>query len=460
MGEGVLSRGGGARRTVGGPPSGFIREGDVLTCRGVSLEAVAEEFGTPLYVYDARGVEERVLRFTSAFASIPFLLAYAVKANGNLALLDRIGALGAGADIVSLGELHRALTAGIPPDRIVFAGVGKTEEEMGAGMDAGILAFHVESEGELDLLARVAAGRGERAPITLRVNPDVDTPTPHAYTRTGHAASKFGIPLGEAEALYRERRDDPNLRFLGIAVHIGSQIVEPEPYLHTLETVLGAIDRLQEDGIRLEYLDLGGGFGVGYDGEPGFDLETLAGEVTSRIAPRGLRLILEPGRAITGESGVLLTRVLYLKRSGGKTFVITDGGMTELLRPSHYGGFHRITPVRRRPGAPREVVDVVGPICETGDFLALDRALDLPEPGDLLAVETSGAYGFTMSSNYNARRRPAEVLVDAGRSFLVRRREALEELVRGEVIPPREGASDPALAPSASTDPATRGDDR
>ncbi|MEX0856435.1 MAG: diaminopimelate decarboxylase, partial [Gemmatimonadota bacterium] len=378
MGAGVLT----AVGEEGRLPSGFERVDGALTCRGVALEEVAARFGTPLYVYDVAGVEARVRRFQRAFSGIEFLLAYAAKANGSLALLNRIAALGAGADIVSHGELFRALRAGVPADRIVFAGVGKREEELVAGLEAGILAFHVESAGELALLAEVAGRMGKSAPLSLRVNPDIDSPTPHAYTRTGHAASKFGIPLGEAEALYREHFGDPRLDFRGIAVHIGSQIVEPEPYLNALDAVLGIVDRLTADGLTLGYLDLGGGFGVGYDGEEGFDLDRLTEAVTSRLLPRGLRLILEPGRAIVGESGILLTRVLFVKQAGGKTFVVTDGGMTELLRPSHYGGFHRIVPVRDRAGAPAVVSDIVGPICETGDFLALDRPLPLPEPGD------------------------------------------------------------------------------
>jgi len=443
VGEGILTPEGPVV-----PPRGFTRVRGALTCRGIPLESIAAQFGTPLYVYDSEGIQSRVRRFQQAFGDIPFLLAYAVKANGSLALLNRVGALGGGADIVSLGELRRALRSGIPADRIVFAGVGKTDEEMTAALEAGILAIHVESEGELELLSRVAARMGTVARVSLRVNPDVDSPTPHAYTRTGHATSKFGIPLAEAEELYRSHRDNSNLDFRGIAVHIGSQIIESEPYLRTLDTVLGVVDRLAADGIDLEYLDLGGGFGVGYDGEPGFDLDALAHRVVERLAPRKLQLILEPGRAITGEAGVLLTRVLYRKVSGGKTFVVTDGGMTELLRPSHYGGFHRITPVHEREGSPMVVADIVGPICETGDFLALDRPIPLPEPGDLLAVETAGAYGFTMASNYNARRRPAEVMVEGGEALLIRRRETVDDLLRGEEIPTPHAPSISAEQPA------------
>jgi diaminopimelate decarboxylase len=425
VGEGVL--------TVA--ETGFTRDEGVLECRGVSLEALAREHGTPLFVYDAEGIASRIRRFQEAFDGIDLLLAYSVKANGNLALLNRIGCLGAGADIVSRGELHRALAAGIPADRIVYAGVGKGEEEMVAGLEAGIRAFHVESEGELDLLEEVAARLGRPARVAVRVNVDVASPTPHEYTRTGHSASKFGIPSERALELYRERWDSPSLDFVGIDVHIGSQIMEVAPYLEALSAVLEMVDRLRDEGKALGYLDLGGGFGVAYEGGPPFPLDELAAAVIPLLRERGMGLVLEPGRSLVGEAGVLLTRVRYLKESGGKRFVITDAGMTELIRPSHYQGFHRISPVRLRPGAPAVVVDVVGPICETGDFLARDREIPLPEPGDLLAVETVGAYGFTMASNYNARRRPAEILVEEGRAHLVRRRETLEDLTRGEEIP-------------------------
>lgn len=404
---------------------------------GVSLEALAREHGTPLYVYEAGAVEARVRAYQEAFAGqdgVDFLLAYSVKANGNLAILNRIGALGAGADIVSGGELARALAAGIPGERIVFAGVGKTPAEMEAALDAGIHSFHVESEGELRALAQVAEARGVRAPVGIRVNPDIETNTPHAYTRTGHAATKFGIAVAEARDLYREAAGMPGIELRGIDVHIGSQIVEVEPYARALQTVLAMVDELARGGIRLSYVDLGGGFGVGYDGSPGLPPGEVARLVVPPLRERGLRLILEPGRSIVGEAGVLLTRVLYVKEAGGKNFAITDAGMTELLRPSHYDGWHRIVPVRARGGTPTPV-EVVGPVCETGDFLARDRSMPLPEPGELLAVATAGAYGFTMASNYNARPRPAEVLVENGTSHLIRRRESLEDLMRGESIP-------------------------
>lgn len=433
MGEGLLSP-----DPVAAPSSasaGFERRGGVLTCRGVPLDELAREHGTPLYVYDMDGVAERLARFRGAFADADLLVAYSVKANGNLALLSRLGRLGAGADIVSLGELHRALNAGIAPDRIVYAGVGKGEDELEAGLEAGILAFHVESEGELDALERVAARMGRPAPVSLRVNPDVLSPTPHEYTRTGHSETQFGIPHGRALEIYRERWDSPWIAFRGIDVHIGSQIMETAPYVAALREVLEMADELAGEGRRVTYLDLGGGFGVPYEGGEGFPFEELAREIVPPLRARGLRLVLEPGRSLVAEAGVLVTRVRYLKEAGTKRFVIVDGGMTELLRPSHYGGYHRIVPVVERTDATTVRVDVVGPACETGDFLARGRELPVPEPGELLAVEATGAYGFTMASNYNARRRPAEVLVEDARAHLVRRRETLDDLVRGEEIP-------------------------
>lgn len=422
---------------------GFTRKGAVLHCRDLSLEALAERFGTPLYLYDSEGIAAGVRAFQSAFQGVDFLLAYSVKANGNLAILDRIRALGAGADIVSGGELHRALTAGIPSERIVFAGVGKSEEEMASALKAGIYAFHVESAGELRLLESVAARLDLIAPVGIRVNPDVVSPTPHEYTRTGHAASKFGIPVEQALELYRRAREYPHLNLRGIDVHIGSQIVEVAPYLEALDAVLAMVDELGAEGLVFEYLDLGGGFGVGYEGEAGLPLDALARAVVPRLASRGLRLLVEPGRSVVGPAGALLTRVRFRKRSGGKTFVITDGGMTELLRPSHYGGWHRIESVTRRDDAPVAPVDVVGPVCETGDFLARDREMSVSEPGDLLAVGMAGAYGFAMASNYNARLRPAEVMVEEGQAHLIRRRETLDDLLRGEVIPPRTSTPQP-----------------
>jgi diaminopimelate decarboxylase len=414
----------------------FPRLGGKLHCGPFGLDELAERFGTPLYVYALDHVEARFRAFRDAFAEVDPLIAYSVKANGNLALLNRLAHLGAGADIVSLGELFRARRAGIPAERIVFAGVAKSEEEIEAGLREGILAFNVESPGELERLEAVAGRMGARAPIAVRLNPDIHSPTPHEYTRTGHAATKFGVPADEAVAMYERAAASAHLEAVGIDVHIGSQISDGAPYVEALGRVAELLPRLPGGGRDLRLLDLGGGFGVAYEGErPGLEPDVLAAALLPGLRSLGLRLVLEPGRALVGEAGVLLTRVQYLKRAGDKVFVIVDGGMTELIRPSHYGGYHAIEPVLARPDDEPTPVDVVGPICETGDFLARDRTLPLPRPGDVLAVRMAGAYGFAMASNYNARRRPAEALVEGDQVHLVRRQETLEDLVRGEVIP-------------------------
>ena len=414
----------------------FPRRGGDLRCGGLGVQEVAGRFGTPLYIYDASVVDDRVRAFQEAFREVDFLLAYSVKANGNLALLNRVGRLGAGADIVSGGELYRALEAGIPADRIVFAGVGKRAPEMEAALEAGIRAFHVESRAELVLLEGVARDAGTPAPVSVRLNPDVHAPTPHSYTRTGHASSKFGVPVEEAMELYRRARESDALTVRGVDVHIGSQIDEVEPYEQALDAALEMLGALRDEGIEPEYVDLGGGFAVpeGPDRD-GFDLEGFADVVVPRIREAGVQLVLEPGRSVVGEAGILVTRVLHVKEQGGKTFVVTDGGMTDLLRPSHYGGYHEIEPVTSHPERIVDEVDVVGPICETGDFLGQDRELALPHPGDLLAVRNAGAYGFVMAMHYNGRPRPAEVLVEGDAAVLIRSRETYADLIRGEFIP-------------------------
>ncbi len=426
------------------PP--FPRVGGVLHCGPHALDGLAREHGTPLYVYDADRALERLRTLEEAFgpaaaaAAAPrstptprrLLVAYSVKANPNLALLRLFARSGAGADIVSGGELYAALHAGFPPGRIVFAGVGKTRREMRYGLESGIRSFHVEGAQELEALARVAAGMGRKAPVAIRVNPDVDSPT-HEFTRTGHAAAKFGVPPREALELYRRVAEDPCLRAAGVDVHIGSQLRDGRPFLRALDVMLEVADRVHHElGIVLRYADLGGGFGIADAEAEELDVRALGSEVAGRLQGRGLELIIEPGRFLVGDAGVLVTRVLYVKRSGAKTFVVTDAGMTELIRPSHYGGAHAISPVHQNGHGEEEVVDVVGPVCEQGDFLARDRLLPLPPPGALLCVHQAGAYGFTMASNYNSRPRPAEVLVHGGRATLVRRRERYSDLLRGQ----------------------------
>jgi len=411
----------------------FSRIGSELYCEGVPLAALAERYGTPLYVYSRRSIVERYREFDGAFAGVDHLVAYSVKANGNLSLLRLLAEEGAGADIVSGGELYRALQAGIPAERIVFSGVGKTESELAAAIEAGIYGFNVESDVELRAISRLAQSLGREARIALRVNPDIDSPTPHHYTKTGHKTSKFGIPSERALDLYREAARLPGIRIRGIAAHIGSQIEEVEPYERALLHLLELVEDLGRAGIELEYIDIGGGYGIRYkEGEPVRPAE-FAHVVVPRLQGTGLRLVMEPGRYIVGPAGVLLARVLAVKEMGGKVFVVTDTGMNDLLRPSHYSGYHHIDVVTEAPGRPVTRVDVVGPVCETGDFLGLDREIELPEVGELIAVRTVGAYGFSMASQYNARPRPAEVLVDGEESRLIRRRESYEDLVRGEV---------------------------
>jgi diaminopimelate decarboxylase len=414
-------------------PTAFSYIDDRLHCEEVPAERLVAEYGTPLYVYSRAAILERFRAFADAFAPVNPLIAYSVKANGNLAVLRLLGEAGAGADIVSGGELFRARAAGIAADRIVFSGVGKIITELAAALEAGIYAFNVESEGELLMLSELAVAMKTVAPIALRVNPDVETNTPHHYTSTGHKATKFGIPYEEAERLYRRAALLPGIRVRGVDVHIGSQIVDVEPYVLAIERVLELVQRLRAGGIELEFIDVGGGFGVSYDEGADPAPAAFAAGLLPLLAGAGLRVVFEPGRFIVGPAGVLLTRVLFVKRMGGKTFVITDAGMNDLLRPSHYASYHRVEPAVRRVDRARMPVDVVGPVCESGDFLALDRSIPRVEPGELLVVGTAGAYGFSMASTYNARPRPAEVMVDGAVHRLVRRRETHDDLVRGEI---------------------------
>jgi diaminopimelate decarboxylase len=422
---------------------GFDWVDGILHCEDVPADALAREFGTPLYVYSRSIVESRYRDFHDAFAVLDPLIAYSVKANGNLSVLRVLGEMGAGADIVSGGELVRALEAGIPGHRIVFSGVGKTRPEMERALDANIYAFNVESAGELHVLAALAAATGRVARIAIRVNPDIESPTPHHYTRTGHGTTKFGVPYDEAADLYREAASLPGIDVRGVDVHIGSQIVDPEPYRAAVRRVLELTDTLAADGITLEFVDIGGGYGVAYDGADGPSAHDFARELVPELTGRGLRVVLEPGRFIVGPAGMLLTRVLYVKRMGAKTFVITDAGMNDLLRPSHYASWHRIDHVRRPRDREEVEVDVVGPVCESGDFLGLDRTIALPEPDDLLAIGTVGAYGFSMASTYNSRPRPAEVLVDGDDARLIRRRETWNDLLE----PERDAALERPTAP-------------
>jgi diaminopimelate decarboxylase len=415
--------------------SGYQEASGTLHCENVPLDALAAEVGTPAYVYSAASIREAYERLTAALTGVPFRVHYSVKANSNLAVLALLRELGAGVDIVSGGELYRAQQAGFTGADMVFSGVGKSATEMHQALDAGVLFFNVESEGELLALEAVAAERGTRAAVALRVNPEVDVETPHAYTRTGGKGHKFGIPYDEVRVVARRAATSPHLRLVGLDMHIGSQLSRMEPYEHGLEKMRELLAMVRADGAPdLAWLDVGGGLAVQYDGEEPADLDAFGAMVRATAEQTGLRIVVEPGRFLVANAGILLTRVLYTKRSGGKDYVIVDAGMTELIRPSHYDAYHAVGAVA--PTGARATVDVVGPVCESGDFLALAREMDAVAAGDLVVVHSAGAYGFVMASNYNSRPRACEVLVDGDRWAVVRERERQEDLVRGETATP------------------------
>ena len=408
------------------------RDGE-LFAEGVALSAIAERFGTPTYVYSRAHIEAQYRSFTDALDGVPHLVCYAVKANSNLGVLNVLARLGAGFDIVSRGELERVLAAGGKAEKIVFSGVGKTREDMRRALEVGVHCFNIESTDELERLQVVAAEMGVRAPISLRVNPDVDAGT-HPYISTGLKENKFGIAIADAEDVYIRAAQLPNLEVLGVDCHIGSQLTSLPPFLDALDRLLALIDRLGECGIYLHHIDLGGGVGVRYrDEEPPLIADYIQA-VRERIEGRDLTLMFEPGRYIVANAGVLLTQVEYLKHTEHKDFAIVDAAMNDLIRPALYQAWMNVTTVTPRDSEAR-AYDIVGPICETGDFLAKDRQLALEE-GDLLAVHSAGAYGFVMSSNYNTRGRTAEVLVDGDQAFEVRRRETVAELYAGESLLP------------------------
>jgi diaminopimelate decarboxylase len=405
-----------------------------MRAEDVDLGNIAERFGTPCYVYSRATLERHWQVFDSALGSHPHLICYAVKANSSLAVLQVLARLGSGFDIVSAGELERVLRAGGEPSRIVFSGVGKRATEMQSALEAGIRCFNVESEAELVRLEAVAAGSGHIAPVSIRVNPDVDAQT-HPYISTGLRDNKFGIDVDQALQVYQRATGLPHLRVTGIDCHIGSQLTDTAPFVDALERVLQLVDRLQSDGIELAHIDLGGGLGIPYRAGDRPPLpDAYARALLARMSGRPQELLLEPGRAIAGNAGILLTRVEYLKHTAHKNFAIIDAAMNDLQRPALYNAWHDIVPVEPREGTPT-VYDVVGPVCETGDFLGKDRELRLAE-GDLLAVRSAGAYGFTMSSNYNSRPRAAEVMVDGDRVFVIRERETLADLYRHEQLLP------------------------
>jgi diaminopimelate decarboxylase len=411
----------------------FQRRNGELYAEDVPLRELAARVGTPCYVYSLATLRRHYRVFDDAFASIPHLVCFSVKANSNLAVLRTFVREGSGFDIVSGGELFRALKAGADPHKIVFSGVGKTRDEILAALRAGILMFNVESPAELDAINAVAAELGVTARVALRVNPDVD-PKTHPYISTGLKKSKFGIHIQRSLEDYRRARSLPHIEVVGIDCHIGSQLTTVPPFVDALARVRALVERLAAEGFELRYIDMGGGLGITYNDEQPPDPKDYATALAEGLRSVPATLLLEPGRVIVGNAGILLTRVLYLKTTDEKNFVVVDGGMNDLIRPALYGSYQGIEPVLTRDGRGC-TADVVGPVCESGDFFAKDRALPRLEPGDLLAVMSAGAYGFVMASNYNTRPRPPEVLVDGAAFHVVRERETPEDLVRGESIP-------------------------
>lgn len=411
----------------------FYYRADQLYAEDVPVAEIAGQYGTPVYIYSRAALEEHWRAFDRAFGEHPHLICYAVKANANLAVLNLLARLGSGFDIVSLGELERVLKAGGEADKIVFSGVGKREAELRRALGIGIRCFNVEVPEELDWLNRIAGELGTKAPVSLRVNPDVDANT-HPYIATGLKENKFGIDMETALDEYLRAADLPHLEIVGLDCHIGSQLTEIAPFLDALERVLALAECLEQAGIGLRHLDLGGGLGIPYRDETPPQPAEYVAALLAKLDKRRYEIWLEPGRAIAGNAGILVTRVEYLKKTPVKRFAIVDAAMNDLLRPALYQAWQEIAPVVPRADVPEQVYDVVGPVCESGDFLGRQRRLRLI-PGDLLAVRSAGAYGFTMTSNYNSRLRPPEILVDGSQVHLVRRRESLEDLWRGERVP-------------------------
>lgn len=409
--------------------AGFFRKGEELTCDGVSLSEIARAVGTPVYVYSQALVEENFRRFDAAFSSVPHLVCYATKANSNLSVLRCLAALGAGADVVSGGELRVALEAGIPANRIVFSGVGKTEAEIARAVTAGILAFNAESEREIEKIDAAARSAGAVARVALRVNPDIDART-HPYISTGLKHNKFGVDIARARSVYERAKGFSGVRMTGVQAHIGSQITHSEALSETAISLARLAGDLLSRGFSLETIDLGGGVGIANEEGPGLSPESYALAILPHVSHLPLTVLIEPGRSIVGEAGALVTRVLYVKENGGRSFVVTDAGMNDFLRPALYEAVHRIEAVAPRGQA--FVADVVGPVCESSDFFSRDKKMDRPSEGDLLAILDAGAYGFSMASNYNFRTRPAEVLVGDGGFRVVRRRETWEDLTAPE----------------------------
>lgn len=407
-----------------------------LHCEEVNLQQLAEQHGTPLYVYSRDAIERAYLAYAQALEGQPGMICYAVKANSNIAVLNILARLGAGFDIVSVGELERVLKAGGDPDRIVFSGVAKRPDEIARALKAGVHCINIESEPELDRIDQVASELGILAPISFRVNPDVDAGT-HPYISTGLKENKFGIAIDEARRIYKAAASKDNVRIIGMDCHIGSQLTEIAPFLDALDRLLVLVDELASDGIQISHLDIGGGLGVCYTDEQPPSTADFVQAVRDKLAGRKLSLVMEPGRSIVANAGVMLTQVEFLKPTGEKNFAIIDGAMNDLIRPALYSAYQEIIPVQVREEGETKQWDLVGPVCETGDFLGKDRSLNI-QPGDMLAVCSAGAYGFTMASNYNTRPRAAEIMIDDNKAHLIRKRESLVDLLRGEQTLPKD----------------------
>ncbi len=412
----------------------FHYQNGQLFAEDVSLRDIAQHYGSPCYVYSRAYLEQRFTEYSDALQGQDHLVCYAVKANSNIAVLNVLARLGAGFDIVSVGELERVLAAGGQADRVVFSGVGKTAEEMRRALEVGIYCFNVESEAELERLNEVAGEFGSKAPVSIRVNPDVDANT-HPYISTGLRDNKFGIDIARAPAVYARAASLEHLDVKGVDCHIGSQLTDTSPFLDTVDRLLALLDELAAQGIQIKHLDLGGGLGVRYRDEVPPSTADYIAAIRQRLGDRAVKLMFEPGRSIAANAGVLLTKVEFLKLNPHKNFAIIDAAMNDMLRPSLYQAWMDLLPVSPRSDGEARLYDVVGPVCETGDFLAKDRELRI-ESGDLLALASSGAYGFTMSSNYNSRGRAAEVMVDGDQHYLIRARETVADLMRGEAVLP------------------------
>jgi diaminopimelate decarboxylase len=405
-----------------------------LYCEEVSVSRIAMDAGTPFYLYSYRSLVRQFKAYNSAFRDLPHLICYAVKANSNLAILKTFGKMGGGADIVSGGELFRALRAGIPADKMVFAGVGKMRGEIASALRARILMFNVESSQELHLINEVAQSEGVVAPVALRVNPNID-PMTHPYISTGMKQSKFGIDIEEALKGYLEAKSLPHIKVIGVHQHIGSQLTEVAPFVDALKKIAEFIYQLRSHGLNISVIDIGGGLGIPYENETPPLPSEMAESIVPILKPLGCQVILEPGRSLVGNAGALITRVLYTKTASDKNFVVVDAGMSDLIRPSLYQAYHEIRPVVQS-GRTFKKVDVVGPVCESGDFFAKEREIHEVQPGELMAIMGAGAYGFSMASHYNSRPNIPEILVNGSDFFVIREREDYEDLVRREKIPP------------------------